>query len=304
MGEIVRTWRTEGPLDLRFTLAPIAHGDRDPTVRWVGPSWWRATRTPDGPATLRLSAPAAGRVCARAWGPGADWALEQAPELVGGDSPQDGLSQAQGPVGRLRRQHEGLRMCRTRAVFEALVPFVLEQKVTTVEAKRSWWRMASAWGEPAPGPAAEVGVKLGPAPERLVEEPYWRFHQFGIERKRADIVRAVSRLGVQLEETAAMTPEAAEARLRAVPGIGPWTSALVGQVALGDSDAAVIGDYNFPHIVTYTMTGEPQGSDALMLELLEPYRPWRGLAQRLLVSRGLRPRRRAPRAQLRDLRAI
>ena len=101
-----------------------------------------------------------------------------------------------------------------------------------------------------------------------------------------------------------MAPECAVTRLEAVPGIGPWTSALVAQVALGDPDAVVVGDYNFPHIVSYTLMGERKGSDSLMLELLEPYRPWRGLAQRLLVSRGLRPHRRAPRAQLRELRAI
>lgn len=92
--------------------------------------------------------------------------------------------------------------------------------------------------------------------------------------------------------------------MQAVAGIGPWTAGLVAQVALGDPDAVVVGDYHLPHIVSFTLTGERRGSDERMMELLEPYRPWRGLAQWLIVRGGQRPRRRAPRAQLRDFRAI
>jgi 3-methyladenine DNA glycosylase/8-oxoguanine DNA glycosylase len=194
-------------------------------------------------------------------------------------------------------------MCRTAAVVETIVPFILEQKVTAVEAKRGWRRLASAWGEPAPGPAA-APVTLPPAPERLAAEPYWNFHRFGIEQKRADIIRGSCRLGSRLEEVVEMGPEDAARRMLSVPGIGPWTAGLVSQVALGNPDAVVVGDYHFPHIVSFTLTGERKGSDERMLELLEPYRPWRGLAQRLIISRGRRPERRAPKAQLRDLRAI
>ena len=195
-------------------------------------------------------------------------------------------------------------MCRTNAVVETLVPFILEQKVTTVEAKRGWWRLARAWGEPAPGPGSAAGVTLPPHPERLAGEPYWRFHPFGIEKKRAEIIRAVCRLAPRLEEVVGMSREGARRRLQAVPGIGPWTAGLAAQVALGDADAVVVGDYHFPHIVSYTLTGELKGSDERMLELLEAFRPWRGLAQRLVIGGGRRPERRAPRAQLRDLRAI
>lgn len=195
-------------------------------------------------------------------------------------------------------------MCRTQAIVETMVPFILEQKVTSVEAKRGWQRLVSAWGEAAPGPGASAGVVLPPPPPRLATEPYWRFHSLGIEKKRADIVRTACRVGSRLEEILAMAPRDAERRMQAVPGIGPWTAGLVSQVALGNPDVVVVGDYHFPHIVSYTLTGERRGSDDRMLELLEPYRPWRGLAQRLIIGGGRRPERRAPRAQLRDLRAI
>ena len=51
------------PIDLIRTLAPIAHGSGDPTIRFESDGIWRATRTAGGPATLRL---------AEADGPGAD----------------------------------------------------------------------------------------------------------------------------------------------------------------------------------------------------------------------------------------
>ena len=301
---IVRTWRTEHPLDLLATLSPTIHGRRDPTTRWDGSSWWRASRTPDGPVTLRVSAPGGDRVVARAWGPGAAWALEHAPALLAEETEIDDLARRPGVVGGLRRARPGLRMCRTANVIETMVPFILEQKVTTIEAKRGWSRMASAWGEPAPGPAGKVGLMLPPSVERMAAEPYWRFHRFGIERKRADIIRMSCRLRGRLEEVASMSFSDADHRMQAVPGIGPWTAGLVAQVALGEPDSVVVGDYHFPHIVSYTLTGERRGSDERMLELLEPFRPFRGLAQRLIILDGRRPERRAPKAQLRDLRAI
>lgn len=302
--ELARTWRTGRVLDLRATLGPTIHGKGDPTTRWSDGSWWRASRTPEGAVTMRISTPGRDSVAVRAWGPGAAWTLEHAPSLLGEDAEPDDLAARGGTVARLRRARPGLRMCRTQAIVETIVPFILEQKVTTIEAKRGWRRLASAWGEAAPGPAAKLGLVLPPPPERMAEEPYWKFHSFGIERKRADIIRAVCRVGSRLEEVVGMPRDEADRRMQAVPGIGPWTAALVLQVALGDADRVVVGDYNFPHIVSYTLVGERRGTDEQMLELLEPYRPWRGIAQRLIIGGGRRPERRAPHAQLRDLRAI
>ena len=240
----------------------------------------------------------------RAWGPGAGWMLEHAPALLGEDGEPDGLARKSGQVAQLRLARPGLRMCRTQAVVETMVPCIIGQKVTGIEAKRGWRRLVAAWGEPAPGPAATAGIRLPPPPERIAAEPYWKFHSFGIERKRADILRTACQVAGRLEEVVAMSPDDANRQMQAVPGIGPWTAGLVSQVALGDPDRVVVGDYHFPHIVSYTLTGERKGSDERMLELLEPYRPWRGMAQRLIIGGGRKPERRAPHAPLRDLRAI
>ena len=69
--------------------------------------------------------------------------------------------------------------------------------------------------------------------------------------------------------------------------------------AFGDPDAVSVGDYHLPHIVSWALAGEARGSDARMLELLEPYRGQRGRVQRYLeVGRIVEPRygpRMAPR---------
>ncbi|HET9556550.1 MAG TPA: hypothetical protein VFS70_05370 [Actinomycetota bacterium] len=45
------------PVDLRLTLGPLRRGPRDPTILVdKAGAWWRATRTPLGPATARYSA--------------------------------------------------------------------------------------------------------------------------------------------------------------------------------------------------------------------------------------------------------
>ena len=68
---------TRGPVDLRLTLRTLRHGRADPSFLRHDDEWWRATRTPDGPATTRF-APEGDDIRATAWGPGAAWAIDHA----------------------------------------------------------------------------------------------------------------------------------------------------------------------------------------------------------------------------------
>jgi 3-methyladenine DNA glycosylase/8-oxoguanine DNA glycosylase len=260
---------------------------------------WRATRTPEGPVTTHLtSVPGDGAVSMRAWGPGADWALAALPDLVGADDGGDGFTAGDGVVGDLHRRMRGLRISRSQAVVEALVPSILEQKVVGLEARRSYARMVRSLGEPAPGLS---GLLLPPEPKVLASTPSWAFHRFGVERKRADTIRRACSYAPRLEETAGMAPAEARRRLTALPGIGPWTAAEVALVALGDADAVSVGDYHLPNQVAWVLAGEPRADDARMLELLEPWRGHRGRVIRLIVAGGGAAPRYGPRMPLRSI---
>jgi 3-methyladenine DNA glycosylase/8-oxoguanine DNA glycosylase len=90
-------------------------------------------------------------------------------------------------------------------------------------------------------------------------------------------------------------------RLTSVPGIGPWTAAEVGVRALGDVDAVSVGDFHLPNLVAFALAGEPRGTDARMLALLEPYRGQRARVVRLLELSGVRAPRYGPRLSVRGI---
>jgi hypothetical protein len=295
-----RSVRLARPVDLRLTLGPLRRGRSDPAMRFVPEGVWRATRTPEGPVTTHIRAGGDGRsLTMRAWGPGADWALDGFPAMIGADDRQDGFDPGPGVVGDLHRRMPGLRIPRSAAVVEALVPSILEQKVVGLEARRSYAALVRALGEPAPGPAG--GLVVPPSPEVLAATPSWAFHRFGIERRRADTIRRACSEAPRLEETVGMAPDDARRRLTALPGIGPWTAAEVAIVALGDADAVSVGDYHLPNQVAFALAGEPRADDARMLELLEPWRGHRGRVIRLIVAAGVKAPRYGPRVPLRTI---
>jgi 3-methyladenine DNA glycosylase/8-oxoguanine DNA glycosylase len=283
------------PVDLGLTLGPLRRGRGDPTIR-VEPSgaWWRATRTPEGPATARYATEGAA-VRVAAWGPGAEWCLAAAPELLGARDSLDGFRPT-GLVGELHHHYPGLRISRSQAVFEALLPSILEQKVTGREAHSAFAAIVRALGEPAPGP---VPLRLQPAPDALAVTPYWALHPLGVERRRTVAIQTAASRARRVEETVAMAAADAHRRLQALPGVGPWTSAEVAIVALGDADAVSVGDFHLPHLVSYALTGERRGTDERMLELLAPWPGHRGRVLRLLTRSGRYPDRRGPRMAVR-----
>jgi len=276
------------PTDLSLTLGPIAHGRGDPTIRFGPDGIWRATRTPEGPATLRLR-PAEGGVEVSAWGPGAAVAVADAADLMGANDDPSALVPKHRLIGELVHRFPGLRLPRTNRPFESLLPAICEQKVAGVEARAAFRGIIASHGEPAPGPG---GLRLQPTAATLAALPYFAFHQFGLERRRADLIRHAAALAPRLDGA---SPAETYARLGAVPGIGPWTLAEVGRIAFGDPDAISVGDYHLPNLVAWALAREPRASDARMLELLEPYRGQRGRVQRLLEASGIQAPRYGPR---------
>jgi 3-methyladenine DNA glycosylase/8-oxoguanine DNA glycosylase len=295
-----RTIPLRAPLDLRLTFGPLNRGSGDRSLRLSPAEAWRATRTPVGPCALHLRI-SGDRLAATGWGPGAEHALATLPDLIGEADEPGSLRPRHEVVRGLAHELQGLRIGRTSAVIEALVPAILEQKITRREAWAAWRRIVTKWGEPAPGPS---GLSVPPDPAALAAVPYYELHVAGVERRRAELIKFVCSRAARLEETTSMTPADAARRLRSIPGIGPWTVAEVAARAWGDADAVSLGDYHLPHLVSWALAGEPRGDDARMLELLEPYAGQRGRVIRLLEAGARRPPRRGPRMPLRAIRSI
>jgi 3-methyladenine DNA glycosylase/8-oxoguanine DNA glycosylase len=303
-------WLPPFRVDIPLTLSVHRRGAHDPTFR-VEPSGatWRTCLTPEGPATLRLSVHAGGRlpspgprIRALAWGPGAHWTVSAVPDLLGAaDSPED-FRPLHAPVSELARRLAGLRIGRTSRVLEALIPAVLEQKVVGREARRAWRRLVTWHGSPAPGPAP-AGMRVMPPPEAWLAIPFADWHRAGVEPVRARTIAAAVRRAGRLEAVVGLPGADADRLMRALPGVGPWTAAEVRQRACGDADALSVGDYHIPTLVGWALAGAP-ADDARMLELLAPYAGHRYRVTRLLELGGQAPPRRAPRLSARDYSAF
>lgn len=310
-------WPAPYPLDVRLILSVHRRGYGDPAYR-VDPAGavWRTSLTPEGPATLRVTAgpgeaaaepgeggvPAATLVHADAWGPGAHWLLAQLPAMLGAVDDPAGFTPEHPVLRRLARQHPGVRIGATGRVLEALVPAVLEQKVLGAEAHRAWRILLHRHGLPAPGPAPP-GLRVCPPAQTWAALPSWDWHLAGVEAVRGRTIAGAARVAGRLEEITRLDAPAADRRLQALPGIGPWTSAEVRQRACGDADAVSVGDYNLPKLVGWTLARRVV-DDAGMLALLAPYAGHRHRAVRLIELGGSAPPRRGPRLAVRDYRGF
>jgi 3-methyladenine DNA glycosylase/8-oxoguanine DNA glycosylase len=291
-------------------LAAFRHGSADPTTRRSSDgAHWRAARTPAGPVTLRLVAEGS-VVTGQAWGPGADWQLAALPWLLAGHDDLDSFEP--GRLSGLARRFDGPRLGATGLVWDSVVPAVLEQKVTGMQAFRAFRRLVRRFGEPAPGPGAALGLVVPPSAPVWLSIPGHEFHLAGVGPQRRDTIRAaalhaagIDALG--LDGGLPAGGEAASARLdaalRSVPGIGVWTSAEIRQRALGDPDAVSVGDAHIPHIVGAGLAGR-RVDDAGMLELLAPWRGHRHRVTVLLALGGPAPERFGPRYAPIDFRAF
>ncbi len=279
------------PIDLQLSLAVLRHGRDDPTIRITSADVALARSEETGPASLRLFV-SRSELVAQAWGPGAAKALEMAPAIAGLLDDPSPLKPAHPIVRELAARFATLRFPRTGQLLPNLIPAVTEQKVTGQEAHEAYVGIVGLLGRPAPGP---LGLRLPPATEDLAALPYYEFHPFGLERRRAEVLKRIGELGARIESWMALTPAEARVRLQSIPGIGPWTAAEATRAAFGDPDAVSIGDFHLPDLVAWALAREPRADDARMLELLEPYAGQRARVVRLLEVSGIRVPRFGPR---------
>ncbi|MGO2111935.1 MAG: DNA-3-methyladenine glycosylase family protein, partial [Pseudoclavibacter sp.] len=267
---------------------------------------WIATRNDQGAATVCIR-PVAGGARIVAFGPGAERAIDLAPDLLGrGDDPGAWAAldlREHSWLDEVRRRNPGLRLCRTNAVFPELAHAIIEQRVTGTEAHRAWAWLHRRYADPAPGPSNVLprGLVLPLTPKQWRSIPSWDWHRAGVDRARSMALVRAAEAAEGLERTLELGRggDVITAKLRSVPGVGVWTAAETTQRSHGDPDAPSFGDFHVAHWVGYALTGE-RADDEGMRDLLEP---WRGARQRIvrLIGRsGRREPRRAPRLEPSD----
>ncbi len=146
-------YRPRHPVDVRRTVVYQRHGGGDPTMVIAGEVIWRASRTPEGIATLAIREVSPGVIRGAAWGPGASWALDQLPALCGRDDDPGDFDATRHPlIADAHHRHPGVRIGRTDLFFDSLASAIIEQKVTGMQAFGAWRRLVTWHGERAPGP--------------------------------------------------------------------------------------------------------------------------------------------------------
>ena len=155
--------------------------------------------------------------------------------------------------------------------FATLIHLILEQQVSLASAQAAFDRLRAA-ADPL-------------ASARFLELNDAELLGIGFSRQKARYGRALAEAvgsgALDLGGLAGLDDDGVHRALRAVPGIGPWTSTIYLLMVLGRPDVWPVGD-----IALAESVGEVKGlghrPDALeMAELGEAWRPWRSVAARL-----------------------
>ena len=276
-----------GPASPGLTLSPLRRGGGDPCYHVTADgAIWLTSLMASGPVTARITkSPAPDTVDCEAWGSGATEFTENLPALLGADDDASGFAPSEPTIAAAQRRVPHLRLGRTGRVLEALIPAVIEQRVSGMDAWRAWRRLVTRYGTPAPGPAP-AHLHVPPSAQAWRRIPSWEFQRANVDPGRARTIVGCAQHAESLERLTAGPLESARAALTSLPGVGQWTAAETAQRAFGDADALSIGDYHLSTVVGRSLLGRPI-DDAAMVELLEPLRPHRHRAVRLLEVSGL-----------------
>jgi 3-methyladenine DNA glycosylase/8-oxoguanine DNA glycosylase len=257
-------------------------------------------RTPGGVTALRISV-GISEIHATAHGADPEALHARWQGLVGLTDPGHSFTVHHRTVAEALRRHGNLRLIATSALYEELLCGVLGQRITGVEAAAQWRRLCVRHGFSEPS----TGLWTAPDPGVLSAMPYHDLHGLGIERRRAETLRRVARLFhdqpgllVEPDRLRSALTETADGGASFVSGVGRWTAAVVLARTFGDADAVAVGDWHLKNLVAHALAARARGTDAEMLELLEPYKGNRNRVLALLAADGLHAPRFGPRRRI------
>lgn len=155
--------------------------------------------------------------------------------------------------------------------FEGLARIIVGQQLSIASAEAIWRRVSIAV---QPMEAATVST--------LTDK---QLSAAGLSRAKVRTLRAFAKAvenGLNLKKLAAEPEGAVHEALTAVHGIGPWTADIFLLFCVGRADAFAAGDLAL-QIATRNVLGlEERPSREELLAIAERWRPWRGVAARML----------------------
>jgi len=175
---------------------------------------------------------------------------------------------------------------RREAGFAGLASIVVSQQLSTDSAAAIWGRLTAAYDPFEPGQVLRARAprlaKLGLSAPKI--------------RALRAIASAVDSGALDLAGLADMPADEAHAALTAVHGIGPWTADIYLLACLGHADAWPAGDLALQEAARLAFALNARPTAKAMVVLAEPWRPWRGVAARVLWTyyRAVKRREGAP----------
>lgn len=184
-------------------------------------------------------------------------------------------------IGAAVRQDPTLRPAGRADAFEALAWAVTEQLIEYERAVAIQRRMVAALGRRHP----ESGLRDSPSATTLAGTAPARLVSFDLAAGRAlaltRVAREVAAGRVDLHSEDPVVQEAGWRRLRAIPGIGPWTVEIMALSAQRRLDQVPAGDLGFIKLVGRLQSGgDPyaRATEQQVRDFFARFGRWQGLA--------------------------
>ena len=156
--------------------------------------------------------------------------------------------------------------------FAGLASIVVSQQVSTASANAIWGRVAAAY-DPF-------------TPQALIRARATRLAGLGLSapkiRALKEIAKAIADGRLDCDALPDLPADAAHAALCAIHGIGPWTADIYLLFCIGHPDAWPAGDLALQEAARLAFALPVRPSAKETIALADPWRPWRGVAARLL----------------------
>ncbi len=180
-------------------------------------------------------------------------------------------------IGAAVRRDPTVRVRGRPDAFEALAWAICEQLIEFERAAAIERRIVARLGRRCPRTALRdapsAATLAGTAPACLAS--------FDLAPARAmTLIRAAREVARGRVDLDADDHEHGWRRLRAIPGIGPWTLQMLGSTGQGRLDQLPAGDVGYLKLVGRLLTGDPRArvGEEDVTRFFAPYAPWQALA--------------------------